>query len=79
VLLSLLSNKAAFHFEQKMGTSEMDRHDRELLDKQMRRLTPPRNEGAIAVMLAVMFLVGMALGSVLSPHQSAPTQIASIE
>jgi energy-converting hydrogenase Eha subunit F len=57
----------------------MDRHDRELLDKQMRRLTPPRNEGAIAVMLAVMFLFGIALGSVLSPHQSAPTQIASME
>jgi hypothetical protein len=57
----------------------MDRHDRELLDKQMRRLTPPRNEGAIAVMLAVMFLIGMALGSVLSPHESAPTQIASME
>jgi hypothetical protein len=57
----------------------MDRRDRELLDKQMRRLTPPRNEGAIAVMLAAMFLVGMALGSVLSPHQSAPTQVASLE
>ncbi len=57
----------------------MDRHDQELLDKQMRRLKPSRNEGAIAVMLAVMFLVGMALGSVLSPHQNAPTQIASLE
>jgi hypothetical protein len=57
----------------------MDRREQELLDKQMRRLTPPRNEGAIAVMLAVMFLVGIALGSVLSPHESAPTQIASLE
>ena len=36
----------------------MNRRDQELLDKQMRRLTPPRNEGAIAVMLAAMFLVG---------------------
>ena len=57
----------------------MDRRDQELLDKQMRRLTPPRNEGAIAVMLAAMFLVGIALGSILSPQQSAPTQIASLE
>jgi len=57
----------------------MDRRDQELLDKQMRRLTPPRNEGAIAVMLAAMFLVGMTLGSVLSPHQSVPMQIASME
>ena len=57
----------------------MDRRDHELLDKQMRMLTPPSNEGVIAVMLATMFLVGITLGSVLSPHQSAPTQIASME
>ena len=57
----------------------MVRRDQELLDKQMRRLTPPRNDGAIAVMLATMFLVGMTLGSVLSAQQSAPTQIASMK
>ena len=57
----------------------MDRHDRKLLDKQMRRLTPPRHEGVIALMLAAMFLVGIAIGSVLSPHESAPTQIASMD
>jgi hypothetical protein len=57
----------------------MDKRDQELFDKQMRRLSPPRNDGAIAVMLAAMFLVGMALGSVLSPHESAPTQIASLD
>jgi len=57
----------------------MDRRDQELLDKQMRSLTPPRNEGVIAVMLATMFLVGMTLGSVLPPHQSEPTQIVSLE
>ena len=57
----------------------MNRRDQELLDKQMRRLTPPRNRGVIAAMLAVMFLFGMTLGSVLSPQQSAPTQIASME
>jgi hypothetical protein len=62
-----------------MGTFKMNRHDQELLDKQVRRLSPPRNDGVIAVMLAAMFLVGMALGSVLSPHKSAPTQIASME
>jgi hypothetical protein len=63
-----------------MGTSK-DRRDQELLDKQMRRLTPPRNEGVIAVMLATMFLVGIGIviGSVLSPHQIEPIQIASIE
>ena len=57
----------------------MNRRDQELLDKQMARLTPPRNEGAIALMLTAMFLVGVTLGSVLSPHESAPTQIASLD
>ena len=56
----------------------MDRRDQELLDKQMRRLTPPQNQGLIIVMLAAMFLVGMALGSVVSPHKSEPVQIATM-
>jgi hypothetical protein len=56
----------------------MERRDRELLDKQMRRLTPPRNDGVIAVMVAVMFLVGVTLGGVLFPHQSEQIQISSV-
>ena len=57
----------------------MDRRDQEFLDKQMRRLSPPRNDGAIAVMFAAMFLVGMALGGVLPAHESEPIQIALVE
>jgi hypothetical protein len=57
----------------------MDRRDQELLDKQMRRLTPPRNDGVIAMMLAAMFLVGMTLGSVLSEPKTQPIQIASMD
>ncbi len=57
----------------------MDRRDQELLDKQMRRLTPPRNSGVIVMLLAAMFLVGMTLGSVLSEPKTEPIQIASIE
>jgi hypothetical protein len=49
------------------------------LDKQMRRLTPPRNGGFIAVLLAAMFLVGMTLGSVLSEPKTEPIQIASMD
>jgi hypothetical protein len=45
----------------------------------MRRLTPPRNGGFIAVLLAAMFLVGMTLGSVLSEPKTEPIQIASID
>jgi hypothetical protein len=63
----------------KDGEFKMGPHDRELLDKQMRRLSPPRNDGAIAVMLAGMFLVGIAVGGVLSAHESEPTQIASTQ
>jgi hypothetical protein len=63
----------------KIGDVKMDRHDRELLDKQMRRLSSPRNDGVTAVMLAAMFLVGVAIGGVVFPHQIEPTQIASIE
>jgi hypothetical protein len=43
----------------------MDQHDRELLDKQMRRLGPPRSDGATAAILVAMFLIGMTVGSVL--------------
>jgi hypothetical protein len=57
----------------------MNRYDQELLDKQVGRLSPPRNDGAIAVLLAAMFVVGMTLGSVLSAHQSEPIQIALVE
>ena len=63
----------------KNGDVKMDRYDRELLDKQMGRLTAPRNDGVIAVMLAAMFLVGIAIGGVVFPHQTELTQIASIE
>jgi len=57
----------------------MNRRDQELLDKQMRRLEAPRNGGAIALLLAVMFVVGMAIGGVLSEPQSETTQIASMD
>jgi hypothetical protein len=66
-------------YEHKMGTSNMDRRDQELLDKQMRRLTPRRKDGVIAVLLAAVFLVGMTLGSVLSEPKIEPIHIASID
>jgi hypothetical protein len=66
-------------YEQKMEMPKMDRYDQGLLDKQMRNLTPPRKDGVIAVLLALMFLVGMALGSVLSAYKNEPTQIAGVQ
>lgn len=61
------------------GDIKMDRHDQELLDTQMRMLTPPRNDGVIVVLLVAMFLVGMTLGSVLSEPKIEPVQIASMD
>jgi hypothetical protein len=57
----------------------MNRRDQELLDKQMRRLRPPRNDGVIVVLLAAMFLVGMTLGGVVSAQKSEPIQIVSMD
>ena len=38
----------------------MDRHDRELLHKQLRRLQPPRrNDGAIVLVDLALFLAGL--------------------
>jgi hypothetical protein len=56
----------------------MDRRDQELLDKQMRRLSPSRNNGVIVVLLTAMFLVGMTLGSVVSEPKAEQIQIASM-
>ena len=66
-------------YETTNGDDKMDRHDQELLDKQMRRLTPPRNDGVIGVLLAAMFVVGMTLGSVLSEPKTESIQIASMD
>ena len=76
VLLRFVSLRSA---STKIGDVKMDRYDRELLNKQMRRLSAPRNDGVIAVLLAVMFLVGVTLGGVLSEHETKQAQITSIE
>jgi hypothetical protein len=44
----------------------MDQRDQELLDKQMRRLTPPpRSEGTIVLAIMAVFIAGMTLGGYL--------------
>src|SRR5262249_11299829 len=75
VLLRFAWTKVAWT---KIGHLKMDRRDRELLDKQMRSLSPPRNDGVIVVMLAAMFLIGITVGGLLSTHQSEPIQIATM-
>jgi hypothetical protein len=56
----------------------MDQRDQELLDKQLRGLSPPRrNDGIIILMVVVVFFAGMTFGDVLFTHQSVPMRTAS--
>jgi hypothetical protein len=56
----------------------MNRRDRELLDRQMRRFQPsPRPFGLITLILAGAFLVGMIAGSIFTSQQ--PVQTASTD
>ena len=62
-----------------MGTSKWTDVTRNSWTSKWEGLVRHDNDGAIAVMFAAMFLVGMALGGVLSTHESEPIQIASME
>jgi hypothetical protein len=53
----------------------MNQHDRELLDKQMRGLSP-RNDGVMILAILTVFFVGITLGGFLSAYKSEPIQIA---
>ena len=56
----------------------MNRRDRELLDRQMRRFQPsPRPFGLTMLILAGTFLVGMIAGSIFTSQQ--PVQTASTD
>jgi hypothetical protein len=57
----------------------MNRHDQELLDKQLRALpVAPRNDGVMILVLLVVFLSGMTVGGFLYAftEQPGPTRSA---
>ena len=57
----------------------MNRRDRELLDRQMRRFQPsPHPVGLMMLILAGAFLVGMIAGSIIFTNQQ-PMQTASTD
>jgi hypothetical protein len=58
----------------------MDRHDRELLDKQLGRIVPPpRNDGVLMLTVAAIFIAGVTLGGALFANEDeAPAQMASM-
>ena len=55
----------------------MDQRDQDLLDKQLRGLSPPRNDGIMILMVVAMFFAGMTFGGILFTHQSVPMRTAS--
>ena len=58
----------------------MDRHERELLDKQLRHVqTIPRNDGIMALALLTVFFTGMAVGGFASAYTGEPVQIAATQ
>jgi hypothetical protein len=56
---------------------KMDWRDQVLLDKQTRRLIPPRHDGVIAFIVAAMFFAGLSSGIALT-HKNAAEQVAQI-
>jgi RsiW-degrading membrane proteinase PrsW (M82 family) len=66
---------------------QMEQRDWELLDKQVRGLRPPRNDGVIVLtwnavaepihVVVAVFFAGMILGGLLVPHESELMRIAS--
>jgi hypothetical protein len=57
----------------------MNRHDRELLSRQMRRFQPSSHPfGLVMLILAGAFLVGMIAGSIIFTNQQ-PVQTASTD
>jgi hypothetical protein len=56
----------------------MNTHDQELLDKQLRAVSPPaRHDGVVMIAIVGMFLVGMTFGSLLSAPAEKPMQLAA--
>ena len=55
----------------------MDYRDQELLDRQLRKVTPPRHDGILALAIVAMFFAGMTLGGMLVAQEDQPLRIAA--
>ena len=54
----------------------MDQRDQELLDKQMRAISPAlRRDGVIIVTVLMVFLAGMTVGGLLAGSANEPTRL----
>jgi hypothetical protein len=60
------------------GNLKMDQRDQELLDKQLRSVSPsPRNDGVMILAIVAVFFAGITLGGILFAPENGSTQIAS--
>ena len=56
----------------------MNQRDQQLLDKQLWGVSSrPRNADTIGPAFVIVFLVGIAIGNILSAHEDKPMQTAS--
>jgi hypothetical protein len=56
----------------------MDQHDRELLERQMRRFVPPPlKRGTMMLSIVATFLAGVTLGSLMSMYRDHRLQTAA--
>ncbi len=55
----------------------MDQRDRELLNRQLDKLTPPRHDGVLILTFVAMFFIGMTLGGFLSAKENPALQMAA--
>ena len=54
----------------------MNRRERELLDRQMRAITPPRTNGLLILTALALFAAGIIAGGFLTEYRSGPTRMA---
>jgi hypothetical protein len=56
----------------------MDQRDQELLDKQLRSVSPsPRNDGVMMMAIVGVFFAGVTLGGVLFANENEPAPMGS--
>jgi hypothetical protein len=54
----------------------MNRRERELLDRQMRAITPPRTNGLLVLTALALFAAGIIVGGFLAEYRAGPTRMA---
>ncbi len=56
----------------------MDQRDWELLDKQIRRSAPPRNDGIVVLTIAAVFFAGLIIGGIFFGQESGSKSVGTV-